>query len=74
VENCGVEGGAAGGDWGLVETELLAMSDSDGNMNEDSVEDGAVVLLDVVAGRNLPFSSRCIVFASVAIMSWRVVC
>jgi hypothetical protein len=68
VENCGVKGGAAGEDWGLLETELLAMSDSDGNMNEDSVEDGAMVLLDVVAARNLPFSSRCIVFASVAIM------
>jgi hypothetical protein len=65
AENCGVEGGTAGGDRGLVEVELIETSDTDVRVKEDVVEDGAVVL-DVVDGRNLPLSSRCIVFASVA--------
>jgi len=71
AENSGVGGGAAGEDWGLVAIGLIEMVlnamglivlDADGRMNEDSVEDGAVVL---VFGRNLPFSSRCMTLISV---------
>jgi hypothetical protein len=51
---------------GLVEIGLVERSDSDGIVNDDVVEDGAVDLLVVVYGRNLPLSSHCN-FASVAV-------
>ena len=67
AENCGVGGGTAGGDWGLVEMVLIEMSDTDERVKEDVAEDCAVVL-GVVDGRNLPLSSRCVVLASVAVV------
>jgi hypothetical protein len=65
AEGCGVEGGTAGGDRGLVEIGLIEMSNADGRMKDDTVE-GGVVVSDVADGRNLPFSSHCVVLASVA--------
>jgi hypothetical protein len=65
VENCGVGGGAAGSVCKLVEGEVLLMSDNDGKMYDESVDNGSVVLLDAGTGRNLPFLSHCIVLASI---------
>jgi hypothetical protein len=66
VESWGVDGGAGGGVYGLVEMGLVARSGVDGKTNKLDNEDSSLCSLVAGAGRYLPFRSRHVVFASVA--------
>ena len=73
MESWGVGGGAVGRGRGLMGVGLREMSDMDGAVKDELMEEGIVVSSDAVEGadgRNLPRWSRRMDFASVAVVRW----
>jgi hypothetical protein len=66
LEGCGVDGGASGSVYWLVDIGLLKKSDAVGNTNEAVGEGISASSADGEAGRNCPREFRRIGLASVA--------